>query len=229
MAKRCVADEQKGKMKRLFLMIVSAGNFAYPQTALPTVVEPKIDFSARLKLYVIKTYTDPWRHLWLVEGVAADDFAFKGIRKWGTGMSGFGESLAPVYGRRVINNTLEFAAGAIIGDDARYRPSTSRELVKRGLHAVGSTFTARAASGNTRPAYSRILAVTAALLIANRWQPLPKTGCNLAGALVFNVTDMAQDNLLQEFTPDLKRFGSRFWGKIHRDAPIEEARTPLAR
>jgi hypothetical protein len=148
------------------------------------------------------------------------------MRKWGAGLSGFGESLAPVYGRRVINNTIEFVAGAVIGDDARYRPSTSRELVKRGLHAVESTFTARAASGRTRPAYSRVFAVTAALLIANRWQPLPKTGCNLAGALVFNATDMAQDNLLQEFTPDLKRFGSKFWHKIHRDAPTREARAP---
>jgi hypothetical protein len=113
----------------------------------------------------------------------------------------------------VINNTLEFVGGAVIGDDARYRPSTSQGLVKRGLHAAGSTFTARTASGRTRPAYSRVLAVTAALLIANRWQPLPKTGRNLAGALVFNVTNMAQDNLLQEFTPDLRRFGSKLFGQ----------------
>ena len=77
---------------------------------------------------------------------------------------------------------LEFVGGAVIGDDARYRPSTSQELVKRALHAAGSAFTARAASGKTRPAYSRVFAVTAALLIANRWQPLPKTGHNLAGA-----------------------------------------------
>ena len=114
----------------------------------------------------------------------------------------------------MINNTLEFVGGAVIGDDARYRPSTSQGLVKRGLHAAGSTFTARTASGKTRPAYSRVFAVTAALLIANRWQPLPKTGRNLASALVFNVTNMAQDNFLQEFTPDLKRFGSKFGRKI---------------
>lgn len=202
-------------MKCLFLMFFYAVSFAYPQTTLQPFVPPKSDFSARLERYVQKTYTDPWCRFWLVEGVAADDFVFKGIRKWNTGLSGFGESLASVYGRRVINNTLEFVGGALIGDDARYRPSTSQGLVKRGLHAAGSTFTARAASGKTGPAYSRVFAVTAALLIANRWQPSPKTGRKLAGALVFNVTNMAQDNFLQEFTPDLKRFGSKlFWRKI---------------
>jgi hypothetical protein len=202
-------------MKRLFLMFFCAGNFAYPQTtAQPVSVQPKFNFKTRLKWYAKKTYADPWRHFWMIEGVATDDFVFGGIKKWGTGLSGFGESAAPVYGRRVINNTLEFAAGAVIGDDARYRPSTSKSLVKRGLHAAASTFTAQAQSGNTRPAYSRIFAVTAALLFANQWQPHPETGRSLAGDLVFNVADMAQDNLLQEFTPDMKKFGLKCWRKI---------------
>ena len=178
---------------------------------------------ARLALAPDGTVAQPWAQRLATFGVFLANGA--GIGCWAAAIPRVKADLA-LSDATLSVALLAFAAGAIIGDDARYRPSTSRELVKRGLHAVGSTFTARAASGNTRPAYSRILAVTAALLIANRWQPLPKTGCNLAGALVFNVTDMAQDNLLQEFTPDLKRFGSRFWGKIHRDAPIEEARTP---
>lgn len=89
-------------MKRLCLLFFCAGSFAYPQTTPQPVVGPNLDFSARVKLYVKKTYTDPWRHLWLVEGVATDDFAFKCTRRWGTGLSGFGDSLASVYGRRVI-------------------------------------------------------------------------------------------------------------------------------
>lgn len=122
-------------MRRLFLIFTCAGTLAYPQTTPQPVVGSVLDFSARLEWYVQKAYTDPWRHLWLVGGVAVDDFAFKGVRRWGAGLSGFGESVAPAYGRRMINNTLEFVAGAAIGDDVRYRPSTSRGLVKRGLHA----------------------------------------------------------------------------------------------
>ena len=211
-------------MKRLFLMFFCAGNFAYPQTTpQPAVFESKFNFGARLKWYCRRTYTDPWRHARLTAEVAVDDFAFGGIKKWGAGLSGYGKSLAPVYSQRVISNTTEFLAGAVIGDDARYRPSASKGLAKRGLHAAISTFTARANSGHTRPAYSRIIAVTCALLIANTWRPYPKTGYNLAGALVFNVTDMAQDNLLAEFTPDLKRFGRKTWRKIH---PPKDAAHP---
>lgn len=136
-------------------------------------------------------------------------------------MSGYGKSLAVVYGQGTISKTAEFGIGAVIGDDARYRPSASRNPIKRGVHAAVSTFTARAGSGNIRPAYSRIVAITAALLIANRWQPRPKTGFNLSRALVFNVTDMAQDNLLAEFSPDLKKLGRKAWRKVRpkKDAP----------
>lgn len=177
--------------------------------------QTNFDFKARLNLYTQRTFTNPWHHVWLIGGVAVDDFAFGGIKKWGTGVSGFGKSLAPVYGENVIDNTVELFAGEIIGDDARYRISTSQGLIRRGLHATVSTFTARARSGNTRPAYSRVIAVTTALLISNRWRPFPKTGYDLTGALILNVTDMAQDNLLKEFSPDMKRFGHKFWNKIH--------------
>lgn len=205
------ADPGMLKMNRLFVFVLFVASLAHAQSLAPNPLDKKFDFRARLALYARRTYTDPWRHVRLLGEVAVGDFAFGGINKWGTGLSGYGRSLAPVYGQRVISNTVEFVAGAVIGDDARYRPSSSRGLVKRSLHAAVSTFTARARSGHTRPAYSRIIAVTAALLIANQWQPSPKTGFTLADALVFNVTDMAQDNLQAEFTPDLKRFGRRCW------------------
>jgi hypothetical protein len=81
-------------------------------------------------------------------------------------------------------------------------PSTSRELCE----------------GLAR----RWIPVTAALLIANRLQPLPKDGCNLAGALVFNPADMAQGTLLQELTPDPKKLGQQVLAqdpqrRIHQD------------
>ncbi len=201
-------------MKRFCAIVLFSSSVACPQTLPPQAQEPKFDFSARLKWYAQRTYTDPWRRVWLVGEVAADDFAFGGIKNWGTGLSGFGKSLAPVYGQRVVDNTLEFVAGSVIGDDARYRRSTSRTLVKRGLHAAVSTFTARSKNGQIRPAYSRIISVTAALLIANRWQPRPMTGMRLADSVMFNITDMAQDNLLVEFGPDLKKFGMRYWHKL---------------
>lgn len=212
-----------GGMKRLFVLLIFTGSFAHPQPIPVGQQGKKFDFKARFDWYAKRTYTNPWHHVWLIGGVAVNDYAFGEIDKWGSGLSGFGKSLAPVYGQIVISNTIELFAGEIVGDDARYRPSTSRGLVKRGLHTTVSTFTARAKSGNIRPAYSRIIAVTAALLISNRWRPYPRTGFSLSHALVFSVTDMAQDNLLIEFSPDLKRVGHKFWHKIH---PAKKTKNP---
>jgi len=129
--------------------------------------------------------------------------------------SGFGKALAPAYGQHVINNTTEFLLGALIGDDARYRSSEKRGVVKRSLHATLDAFTARTESGKTHPAYSRIIAISTGTLISNRWRANPKTNYTLTGALVFGVTDEIQDNLIaQEFSPDIKRLGHKVWRKI---------------
>ncbi len=130
-------------------------------------------------------------------------------------MSGFGKALAPAYGQRVINNTTEFFLGALIGDDARYQSSEKRGVVKRGLHATLDAFTARTESGETHPAYSRTIAITTGTLISNQWRSNPMTGYDLTGALIFGVTDKIQDDLTQEFSPDLKRFGRKTWRRIH--------------
>jgi len=51
--------------------------------------------------------------------------------------------------------------------------------------------------------------------VANQWLPHPETGAELTRTLVFGITDKVQDNLLDEFSPDLKRFGLKIWRKIH--------------
>lgn len=51
--------------------------------------------------------------------------------------------------------------------------------------------------------------------MANQWLPHPKTGADLTRTLVFGVTDKIQDDLLAEFTPDLKQFGRKIWRKFH--------------
>jgi hypothetical protein len=203
-------------MKRLAVLLLLAGSFAYPQNQQTTAAATeKFGFKDRFTWYAKRTYTDPWKHVRLIGEVTADDFVFGESKRWGGGLSGWGKSLAPVYGQRVIDNTTEFLLGALIGDDARYRPSEKREMMGRGLHATIGAFTARAQSGNTRPAYSRIIAITAGTLIANQWRSNPKTGYNLTRALIFGVTDKIQDDLFQEFSPGLKRLGGKVWRKIH--------------
>jgi hypothetical protein len=182
----------------------------------PLPLENKVGFTfqKRLQWYAKITYTDRSRLVWLVGEVTADDFLFDGVGKWGSGLSGWGKSLAAVYGQRVIANTTELFVGQLIGDDARYRPSGKKGVTRRVWYATNHAFTAQARSGNTRPAYSRCIAVTTGALVANQWLPHPKTGADLTRTLIFGVTDKIQDDLLAEFSPDLKRFGRKIWRRI---------------
>jgi hypothetical protein len=204
----------------LLFLLVLAGCFAYPQAQdqQPSAkATKKFDVKARSAWYVERTYTNPWPNINLIGGVAVDDFVFGGEKRWGNGLSGFGKALAPAYGQRVINNTTEFFLGTLIGDDARYQPSEKRGLIKRSMHATVGAFTARTESGRSHPAYSRIVAISTGTLISNQWRSNPMTGYSLTGALVFGVTDQIQNDLAQEFSPDLKRFGRKVWRKIrHR-------------
>jgi hypothetical protein len=199
----------------LTILVLLAGSSAYPQGQPVPVTVEEFTFQKRLAWYTKITYTDPWRHAWLIGEVTANDFLFGGIERWGSGLSGWGVSLAAVYGQRVVANTTELFAGQLIGDDARYRPSGKKGVRRRAWFATTHAFTAQARSGNTRPAYSRCIAVTTGALIANQWLPHPKTGADLSRTLIFGITDKIQDDLLEEFSPDLKRFGRRIWAKLH--------------
>jgi hypothetical protein len=196
------------------MLLFFAPGFTDAQDEPQQAAAGKFDFKAQITWYTQRTYTDPWRHGYLIGEVTLNDFMFGESKRWGTGLSGWAKSLAPVYGQRVISNTTEFAFGTLIGDDARYRRLEKGGLVTRSLHATVGAFTARARTGYTRPAYSRIIAITAGTLIANRWRSDPKTGGDLTRALVFGVTDKVQDDLLREFSPELKQFGHGIWRKV---------------
>jgi len=202
-------------MKRLPILFVLAGSFAYPQTLPVLVPAGRFTFKKRLQWYAKITHTDPGRLAWLVGGVTAGDFVSGGVGKWGSGLSGWGKSLAVAQGQRVIANTTELFMGQLIGDDARYRPSGKKGIPRRIWYATTNAFTAEARSGNIRPAYSRCIAVTAGALVANQWLPHPQTGADLSRTLIFGVADKVSDDLLTEFSPDLRQFGHKVWRKIH--------------
>jgi hypothetical protein len=216
------------------MLLFFAGSFAYAQDPLGPVTTEQSTFQKRLQWYAKITYTDPWRPVWLVGEVTANDFLSDGgIDKWGSGLSGLGKSLAAVYGQRVVANTAELFIGQLVGDDARYRPSGQKGVTRRVSYATIHAFTAQARNGNTRPAYSRCIAVTTGALVANQWLPQPKTGADLTRTLVFGITDKIQNDLLTEFSPDLKRFGSKIWSRIHHcrppcgTAPVLGSGTPV--
>lgn len=118
-------------MRRLYILLFFAGSFAYPQDRSGPVTAETITLQNRLQWYATTTYTDPHRLAWLVGEVTANDFLSNGMDNWGSGLSGWGKSLAAVYGQRVVANTTELFVGQLIGDDARYRPSGKEGVTKR--------------------------------------------------------------------------------------------------
>ena len=53
------------------------------------------------------------------------------------------------------------------------------------------------------------------VLVANEWLPHSQTGADLARTLIFGITNKIRDDILAEFSPDLKRFCRKIWKKIH--------------
>ena len=51
-------------------------------------------------------------------------------------------------------------------------------------------------------------------LIANQWRSQPKTECELTGAVVLELAERIQTDLLNEFEEDLRRFGLKIWNRV---------------
>jgi hypothetical protein len=159
-------------MKRLSMLLFFAGSFGYPQTPPVPVTAEEFTFKKRLQWYAKITYTDPGRLGWLVGEVTADDFLFGGIEKWGSGLSGWGKSLAVAQGQRVIANTTELFIGQLIGDDARYRPSGKKAY-------EGGFGTRRLTPSRQKPAAAisdRLIPAASRLLQEHWWRT---SGCRI--------------------------------------------------
>ncbi len=129
---------------------------------------------------------------------------------WGQGMEGFGRRYASRAGQSTVNNSIRFGIGAALREDPRYFPSESKSLLPRIGHALVSTFVTRTDSGGRAFAVSRVAGTLGSSFIANAWQPAGEDGAsNALGRVGITVAVDAGMNLLQEFTPDLKRIFHR--------------------
>jgi hypothetical protein len=163
----------------------------------------------RLNSYVERTFTSKSRLVFLFVDTAEDHLQ-RQPKEWDLGGSGLAARLGSNYGRRLIRNTIELGAGALLSEDSRYRPSTEPGIAPRMRHAVASAFTARV-DGHRRPAYATLAALTATAFIVSVWQPRRFSACEVMRGVSFSLLDRVPDRLLDEFSPDMKRFGKRMW------------------
>src|SRR5438552_3165993 len=95
--------------------------------------------SERFRYYLQRTYS--WQKMsWLAVDSAVDHLL--GEAEWGHGIGGYGCRYASGFGRRLINNTVEFGAVMVLRQDTRFLPSKRKGLIPRIRYAATHAFLA---------------------------------------------------------------------------------------
>jgi hypothetical protein len=169
--------------------------------------------SDRFQTYLQRTYS--WQKMsWLAVDTGIDHLLHES--EWGRGMGGYGCHYASGFGRRLINNSVEFGATLVLRQDTRFRPSHRTGLFPRLNYAVTHAFLATGESGRVEPAYSRFAGITGGALIAPAWHRHTLSASGFGQDLAFSALDQVQNSLLTEFSPDMLRVGRSVRKKLLR-------------
>lgn len=125
--------------------------------------------------------------------------------EWGHGGGAYGMRYADVFGRTLVQNTIEYGAAEVLREDPVYYRCECAGLWRRTGHALTATFTARRASGKRTLAVSSIAGAYAGGLVSTLWYPARyswKDGVRI-GSYGFGSNFAV--NLATEFWPDVRR------------------------
>lgn len=211
-ANGCTRTFQLAPLRRrgLALFWLAAGlGFAQTTALLPSTDFP--DAKARLDRYVYRTYS--WQRLSLL---GLDTLVDGAIAKpqWGRGLSGFSCHYASRFGRRFVGNSIEFGLAETLHQDTRYRRSSLQGRSERVRYAFTQAFVAHRADGRTELAYARFGGLAGRAMISPLWRNRPVSANCVLRDVGFGLFDQVQNNLLTEFTPDLKRFGRHLYQRV---------------
>ena len=168
--------------------------------------------SARWSHYIHRTY-GPVR-LGVLAADTAIDHALREPACWDSAAGSYGRRYARAFERRAIRNTAELATGLLTGEDLRYHASRSPLIQGRVWSALRASVTAQMPNGTKRPAYTRFFASALANVSTAHWTRQPIQPRWLLQSLAWSSLDQVQTNLLDEFSPDLRRIGVRIWKRV---------------
>jgi hypothetical protein len=116
----------------------------------------------------------------------------------------------------LIKNTTELATGILTGEDLRYRKSRSQSIRGRVWNAVRGSVMARMPDGTEQPAYTRFFANAATELSTAHWVGQSIRTPWLFQSLGWSALDQVETNLMDEFSPDIRRIATRLWDVARR-------------
>jgi hypothetical protein len=167
----------------------------------------------RFRYYLHRTYACRERTLFLLAdsgmGHLLDDPA-----EWGQGPQTLAFRIASNFGHRIVANSIEFSLGAALQEDARYRSPHLRGFGERVRYAAKAAFIARQEGGGAEFAFARLGATAGSVLIGSMWQPQPASAPDLLAGIGFGMLGRVPDNLLTEFSPDMRRVGGRILRRL---------------
>jgi hypothetical protein len=125
---------------------------------------------------------------------------------WRQGPEGFGRNYGDAMAQRLSFQTARFVSGALLREDPRYAPSSSKNVFARSLHAFGYTFIDRSDSGPRMPAFSNFVGAAAAGFVANTYLPPGFANVTHAGErATLQLGLFAAGNLYREFSPQMPK------------------------
>ena len=121
---------------------------------------------------------------------------------------------------RSAMETGRFLTAALLKEDFRYRPSSSKNPFGRAAHAIAFTFVDKSDSGHNRLAISNFVAAGAGGFVGNLYLPRGFNDVSHAQTrMAIELGGLAGQNLLREFAPELLKLAR----KLHAPFP----RVPL--
>jgi hypothetical protein len=124
--------------------------------------------------------------------------------EWRQGMGAFGRNYGSSMAAHTSEQTARFLTAAVLHEDFRYRPSTSKNPLARSFHALAFTFVDKSDSGHNRIAFSNFAAAAAGGFTPNLYMPAGYDTVSRAETrMAFTFGGLAARNLTREFAPEL--------------------------
>jgi hypothetical protein len=203
------ADERPVRAAGVLLFVILSAEASAQTEAAPTAAFSTRDWTRH---YLRRAFTSPAR--WATLNVtAAYNQALRNPEEWRGGAGGYARRYASAAGNRVVENTAEYAAGLALRQDTRYRASESRRFRARIWSALWQSVATPQPGGGAHLALPRYVGLSVAPIVASTWDPRPLTGKRLARSLGEGLASQAGLNLMDEFTPELKKLARKIFGR----------------
>lgn len=137
-------------------------------------------------------------------------------REWKDGASAFGRNFGDALAAEEAAKAGKFLACALLHEDPRYFPDTRTNPMHRVFHALAFTLVDSSTTGRRRLAVSNLAGVAAGGFVGTAYLPAgysdaihagQRAGGMLVGYAQTQVVGFATQNVIEEFSPELKALG----------------------